>query len=347
MWSGSSFFLNIPLGVLADKYSRKNLLMVGQVTKIIAYLFWIVMPNYWGFLLGFMFWGAKAALYSGTNESLIYDELALVGKEGEYTKVWGRLNAFAQVGAIIASAAASVIAPFGYATVLWVCIFFVSVSLLPMLSLPTAPRRESTHTKEFFHLLKEGFRASYDNKLLFRLILFFSIAIAIEAAVFDYYNPFMREAGISTNNLGLFFAITVAVDGVSSYFGHKLKHWENKYFYLLFAACGVLLFTAAASKGYLVFGLILMFIGFYRLITVVFDGKLQDEIPSHIRATVTSVKSFGYELSALTMYFVFGLVTTGKSFRIGFEYLGLYIMLLGVLYWVQKIGVHAYKKVTT
>lgn len=75
VWAGTSFVLEVPSGVIADKYSRKNILVFSQLVRIIGYMFWVLMPNFLGFLVGFILWGIKSAFTSGTLESFIFDEL--------------------------------------------------------------------------------------------------------------------------------------------------------------------------------------------------------------------------------------------------------------------------------
>ena len=75
VWSATAFTLEVPSGVLADKYSRRNILFIGQCIRSLGYLCWLFLPNYIGFLIGFILWGIESALSSGTFQSLLYDEL--------------------------------------------------------------------------------------------------------------------------------------------------------------------------------------------------------------------------------------------------------------------------------
>ncbi len=75
VWSVTSLLLEIPSGVWADRYSRKNILFIGQIIRAVGYFIWLISPNFLGFLVGFLCWGIKSALTSGTLQALIYDEL--------------------------------------------------------------------------------------------------------------------------------------------------------------------------------------------------------------------------------------------------------------------------------
>lgn len=80
IWALSRLVLEVPSGALADVYSRKRLLIISQTLRIIGLFLWLLVPTFFGFMLGFICWGVAAALSSGTLEALVYDELAYVNK---------------------------------------------------------------------------------------------------------------------------------------------------------------------------------------------------------------------------------------------------------------------------
>src|SRR5689334_16119208 len=102
-WSLSSIVFEIPAGVIADKYDRRHVLVVGQVLRLVGYGMWIVAPSFWGFLVGFLFWAAQGALRSGTFEALVYDELAAHEQSTLLTKVFGWTSAASLFGILSSS----------------------------------------------------------------------------------------------------------------------------------------------------------------------------------------------------------------------------------------------------
>ena len=66
----------------------------GQLFSVAGFVCWGLFPHFWGFLLGFVLWGTKSALSSGTFEALICDELKRFGHEADFVKVDGRSLAF-------------------------------------------------------------------------------------------------------------------------------------------------------------------------------------------------------------------------------------------------------------
>lgn len=345
VWSVAGFLLEVPSGVLADKYSRKYILIIAQIAKIIGFSFWIIMPNFWGFLIGFIFWGIKSALYSGTFESLLYDELKSVDKQNDYTKILGRMESIGMVGVILAGIAASLVSPFGYPMIIGISIFFVIVSLIPLMVIPHAKQAESTHEKEYFTLLKQGLTVAATSPVLLRLILFLAAAIGIDAVIDEFYNPFVREVGLATQYLGYFFALAIFVDILGSLVAYRFQKLSNKFYYVLFTICGGILLLASLLGNMYSLVLLLLFSFAYRIVKLNFEGRVQDLIPTSVRATVSSVKGFALETSSIAMFFLFGIVTGEGEYQSGFIVTACIMTGLGILYLLQWAGRYHISKI--
>lgn len=64
------------------------------------------------FTIGFVLWGLSGAFASGTEESLIYDNLKSDGCEDLFTKVYGKSQFFANAGTLAGIASAGIMASF-------------------------------------------------------------------------------------------------------------------------------------------------------------------------------------------------------------------------------------------
>jgi len=102
----------IPAGILADRWSRRNMLALAGVLKGICFIVWFFSHTFFMFALGFFFWAIAGAFDSGTEEGLIYDNLKSDKREKEFTKIYGRAHFFANMGTLFGIASAGVIAVF-------------------------------------------------------------------------------------------------------------------------------------------------------------------------------------------------------------------------------------------
>lgn len=112
-WSVASMVVQIPAGVLADRFSRRWLLFAGQAVRAVGMLVWLVIPSFWGFVLGFVLWGVKTATQSGTFEALVYDEVTAQGRQDEYVRVIARAQTARFTGVLAASLLAAATAGAG------------------------------------------------------------------------------------------------------------------------------------------------------------------------------------------------------------------------------------------
>src|SRR5271154_5456515 len=92
-WSVTSFVLQVPSGVIADRWSRRQILAWAQLVRGVGFAVWMVWPHFWGFFVGLQLWGIKSAFTSGTFEALLYDELKARGRAQDYTRIFGRTRA--------------------------------------------------------------------------------------------------------------------------------------------------------------------------------------------------------------------------------------------------------------
>ena len=89
VWAASALLLELPSGMLADLWSRKVVIALSMLLKAGGFLVWAFRPDFTGFLLGFIAWGAQEALCSGAAEALLYDALKLEGRESSFEAVAG------------------------------------------------------------------------------------------------------------------------------------------------------------------------------------------------------------------------------------------------------------------
>jgi MFS family permease len=332
IWSATSFLVEIPSGVWADKYSRKNILFIGQVIRAIGYLIWLIFPTFWGFLIGFVLWGIKGALTSGTYQALIYDELKLFKREKDFTKVLGRSRTLAYVAMLSASGLASLAIFWGYDFVLAMSSISVLISGVVVFLLPKTQKVESTHEKEYFTLLKKGLRNATKNPTVFRIILFMALAYALGGALDEYWPIFANGAGLQTYWLGIFIGVMSGVQAIASFVSHKFENRTDNFFYSLLFLNGAILLTAGYLFSVPSLLLLIVFTFLFTIIQIVFEGRLQHAIPSETRATVSSVSGFFGEIGVILVYFSFGTIAQTSDYKNSFLIYGVFIALLGLWY---------------
>ena len=104
--------IETPSGILADRWSRKGVMMLGASALLISAVIGAFSFNEPMYILSCVFWGVFAALYSGTYDAVIYDTTVEEhGDSKQFEKYLGRFKAVegmtfviaALIGAFIAS----------------------------------------------------------------------------------------------------------------------------------------------------------------------------------------------------------------------------------------------------
>src|SRR3954451_5328005 len=93
VWSVTAFVTEVPAGALADRWSRRGVLVLGGLLEAVGFVIWTAAPSFWAFFAGFVVWGVAGALWSGAAEALVSDEVSAVGAEDSFARVNGAMTA--------------------------------------------------------------------------------------------------------------------------------------------------------------------------------------------------------------------------------------------------------------
>lgn len=89
IWSIFTIVFELPSGVLADRWNRRNMLAIASLLQGLCFVVWLFAHTFLMFVCGFALWAISEAFTSGTEEGLIYDNLKSDGYEESFTKVYG------------------------------------------------------------------------------------------------------------------------------------------------------------------------------------------------------------------------------------------------------------------
>ena len=95
------FLLEVPTGVIADKFGRKTSIALGLLIKTIATTCYSIIPNFYLFMLAEFLFALGVTLISGADQALIYDSLKKVKKESNATKVFSNYTVAGTIAVLI------------------------------------------------------------------------------------------------------------------------------------------------------------------------------------------------------------------------------------------------------
>jgi MFS family permease len=339
VWSTTAFVLEIPTGVIADKYSRRHILFFAQLARAAGYAVWLFFPNFLGFLVGFILWGVKSAFTSGTFQGMVYDHLKDAGREADYARVIGRTKAASYAGITLAALAASLAVRFGgYHLVLALSVVAGLAAGAAIITFEPPRSHTAEAAAHPIAILKTGMKVIWSDGVALGLVVFVAIVHGFGGAFDEYFPIFASLAPIPLAAIPIFMAIANATQAVVSLFVHRFEKLSLAALYLFFAVIGVFMATASVILGLGALALLCAFSGIYVVVSTTIEVKIQHRIPSSARATATSVQGFVVEIATLAMYFGFGLVAQVVNYDRAFFGFGLAIVVIGLAYLAVRLA---------
>lgn len=309
IWSVASFVLEVPSGAWADSIDRRLLLIASAAVYAAAFSSWMLLPNYLGFALGFVLWGASSAMASGTFEALLYDELAARGATTAYTGLIGWAQSLAMIATVVGIASAGPLyALGGYTLVGWTSVAVALLHGVLAWSLPKAPKVEDVEDEEddrsYLVMLRSGIGEAVRRPRVRHVLL---LASAFGILAFDeYFSLLARDAGASNTAVPWFVALTIVGPAIGTALAGRTAAMTGRQMGWLVAVAAVLLSGGALMGNLAGFVALSAGYGLAWNASTVADARVQDAIEGPARATVTSVLGFGSEVFALVAFVVVG-----------------------------------------
>jgi MFS family permease len=203
------FVLEIPTGVIADKFGRKYSIGLGCLLFSVDMLFFALSANYYLLYLGEFLGAAGATLVSGAEQALLYDSLLELDREEQARVYLARYDAAGTLGLLVGFPIGSFVAELRqYPSLLPVTFLMTAVSAV-MASATFFWMSEPPRTRPKEGLILMGVRGL---KTLFAhtdLRAYVLNAVTISAVTFFafwFYQPAGLRAGLKVSHLGILAA---------------------------------------------------------------------------------------------------------------------------------------------
>lgn len=335
-WTLVAFISELPTGTLADKFSRRFVIILSNILRASAFLAWLFIPTFIGYAFGFLLWGISFALNSGAFQAYLYDELKAENKNHEFTKIFGRSQSMGLLGMIAAYIVATIIGPnYSLALILSIAVSLVSAYTAYLFPLP-AKIDEGTNNPSQFELLKMALSEVSKSKLLIRLVLTISIVNTISVTMEEYVPLYDKMVGVPVPFVPLVLIIGMSLAAAINWYAHHFETKAKLFWLLIISVAGITLFFTSYGDTVTAVAGIIVFMRLINLSLLIFQSKLQHYIDSKSRATVGSLPTFISELLFLGFVAMYGIIAElyGDFASIRFVALGTFIMgILLVFYW--------------
>ncbi len=322
----------IPSGIFADTYGRKNSLIGSFVLYILSFVVFYLSGSFWFFLLAFVLYGMADAFRSGTHKAMIMDYLKIHEWEGQKINYYGHTRSCSQKGSALSALVAGILV-FYYGSYQMIFLFAVIPYLLNLLLIFSYPKQlnhsitktTSDKSYDWLNTFKTFVKIIKQPNVL-GIINSSAIHTAYQSAVKDYIQPLMLQVAIlipllvnvdikkkSGLVIGiLYFVIyllTSQASKMASRVDKKIKY-KTSYVTLLLGFLFGLLSGLLYNYEFWVFSLVL-FVGIYLIENIrkpVLTGILADKVPNEILTSVISAQSLWKTIVTALIAVSFGFI---------------------------------------
>lgn len=187
-----------PTGTVADRWGRRQSLVLGAICFVIAVLIFGLATSYPLVLLSYVIWGLSLTLQSGADEALLWETMQHEGRAEQYVRVSGRMTAL-NYGAVMGGELLG--APLAALTTLQVPVLASTLLALPAIyaawRLREPPRtRPPEHTTRYWTLMRGGFGRAWRTPVLRATVALSSVLTAGTMGLFIFQQPLLAERGV-------------------------------------------------------------------------------------------------------------------------------------------------------
>ncbi|MCI8507898.1 MAG: MFS transporter [Lachnospiraceae bacterium] len=303
----TSIIFEIPSGVLADVFGRKNMLIISNIMRIIGNIIMIASNSLLIVCTSIAFYALSYNFSSGSADALAYDSLKTVGYEDYYEKYASNQMIIYRLCNGISTMCAGLALLIGHKATYSTDILMgiIQIWILTQLYEIHVCHYNEHNEKNIVSSIKTQLAACFIQSLSFLrnakkaifLMFWNSLVGAIDILLLFFLQAKLPEAGIPKWELGLalFFMETGGILGAKII----LKFTKMKYRNVFMIAASLVLCGVAAEHSGMY--LIMAVGGFIAALSddalqVRTNAILQDMFPSEQRATLISIESFTFSM---------------------------------------------------
>src|SRR3989338_852746 len=322
--------LEIPTGVVADKYGRKISVALGALFFAIDLIIFGTTRNYYVLYLAEFLGAMGFALISGADKALIYDSLIEIKKKGEGKYYLSRYEAAGTLGILISFPIGSLIVganfieypnslPFTFV------LSSISLALAFVIYLLIKEPKKVQVTENFIKLGVDELKYLHKHKVLRSFAINSTLISAVTFFMFWFYQSLAGKVGIGIAYYGFIGAgfnlfamlLLLNVKRLENIFGMK-----KILFYTALITSILFIGLAVSNNLYFVLLSIFLITGMKILRAPILSDFMNQHIESKNRATVLSSVSLVERIVVTILYPIVGFLAD-ISLSWGFMFLGI------------------------
>ncbi len=347
-------FAEIPTGIIADTYGRKNALVTSFLAYIISFILFAFGDVYWHFVLAFILYGIGDAFRSGTHKAMIMHYLQINNWQNQKVNYYGATRACSQRGSALSALIAGIIVFFSgnYQTIFVISIVPYIINMILVMSYPKALNNISAKDKKSTKEALTNLWKTIKNPHVFGVVHSSAVFTSFQKSVKDYIQPLMLSIAISIPILvntteqkkaglliGIMYFIIFLLNAYASKkagnISNKLKQPANT---TLIVGFVIGIMSGIAFQVDIKILALLFFVGIYIIESIrkpILTGLLTERVPNEILASTISAQSLYRSLLTAILSLGFGYAT--DQFGLGYSLTIMSSLLLITYFVIHKL----------
>jgi predicted MFS family arabinose efflux permease len=310
----SIFAFEVPSGAFADRFGRKNSVMLSALTLCVAVLLYSWIPNFYVFVVAEFFWASSFALASGADESLVFESLDKKNRK-KSKGVFGRFKSAEMISFALSAPIGSFLSQFMDLNYVMALTFFPGMLAFLLATTFEEPGvKERSPERDYWVTLASGVNYFKDHPLL-KTLAFDRVSISTLAVfVIWSHQLLLEELGVAVVYFGVVICLmTLAEAFFMLNFERLEKIMGSKKNYLLASAVipGLgFICLGFVDSAWIAIPLFIIVGGIGLSRGVLFSTYLNNQIKVSNRATVLSTVSMIEQLIMGLVYLAFGVLVS-------------------------------------
>jgi len=329
VWSLVRIILEVPSGILADKWGRKKVYAISSLFAIFQVVMLIYASNYWHFFVASILSAVSYSFLSGTDTALFYDTLKQLKREDDFEKLWARQNLFQQIPLVIAFVSSGFLYKFSPLLPFQLSILFLIASLVVVLTFKEPKYHKPIEEVNVFTHFTQSMKFIFENNFL-KTILIFTVVFCIGSDLsYGYGQIYLKQLALPVVLFGIAYTFKSLLCTLFANIAPLIRKRIN---YQGIFALQIILITALfyimiLTNNYLIGAICFVLIAIpHGMFVIAKESYVNRHTKSHHRATVNSMFSFavafaililepgvGYLADLYTMKFPFLIIAIGLS----------------------------------
>jgi MFS family permease len=284
--------LEVPSGILADRFNRKTILIVGEVIITLNFCVLYFSDTYSAFITGALLSGVGEALVSGTGEALIYDTFVEQKEKDGYLEFNANINKWGFIVVAIVTLSASYMFDMWNSLPMLLTIIMQVGCLVCICNLKETRVIKKNECKKFsfrteLKIQKENIRKIFETKGLMEIFLLYVLMIEIISNINYSTQAYLPSLGLEIKYLGgIMFVFNLA-----SALGAKVAKKVNANGRMWVTLYAVILFVLSLGNIYLTIVALICSRIINGFVWPVLSNETNKRIESSERATMLSYQN--------------------------------------------------------